>query len=128
MALSPAAIGVYGVLSYLANQRFRKMAIRFALGAERGDLFGLVARQGLLLVGTGLVIGVALAPGLNRFMKAHFWLYDVKPTDPTTYAAAGVILLSIALLACSIRARQAANVDRVTVLRHEYSHRDSTRA
>ncbi|MBA0087116.1 MAG: hypothetical protein HRJ53_19200 [Acidobacteria bacterium Pan2503] len=60
-----------------------------------------------------------LALGLNQFRKEHFWLYHVKPTDPTTYAAVGVILLSIALLPCYLPARRATNVDPMTVPRHE---------
>ena len=119
MAVILAAIGVYGVLSYFVNQRFREMGIRFALGARRRDVFALVAKLGLLLVGTGLAIGVALALGLNRFMEEHFWLYQVKPTDPTTYVAVGIVLVAVALLACYVPARRATRVDPMTTLRHE---------
>jgi len=119
IAVVLAAIGVYGVLSYFVNQRFREMGIRFALGAQRGDVFALVAKLGLMLVGAGLAIGVGLALGLDRFMEEHFWLYEVKPTDPATYAAVGILLVIIALLACYVPARRATNVDPMTVLRHE---------
>lgn len=119
IAVVLAAIGVYGVLSHFVNQCTREMGIRFALGAQRWDVLALVAKLGLLLVGTGLVVGTALALGLNGFMKAHFWLFHVKATDPTTYAAVAALLASIALLACYIPARRATNVDPMTVLRHE---------
>jgi putative ABC transport system permease protein len=114
-----AAIGVYGVLSYFVNQRTRELGIRFALGAQRGDVFLLVAKLGLTLAGTGLAIGVALALGLNRFMAEHLWLFHVKATDPATYAAVSIVLVCIALLACYIPARRATKVDPMTALRHE---------
>jgi len=119
IAVVLATIGVYGVLSYFVNQRTREMGIRLALGAQRGDVFALVAKLGLTLAGTGLAIGIALALGLNRFMTEHFWLYHVKATDPATYAAVGIVLVCIALLACYFPARRATKVDPMTVLRHE---------
>ncbi|MFZ0702183.1 MAG: ABC transporter permease [Candidatus Acidiferrales bacterium] len=114
-----AAIGVYGVLSYFVNQRTRELGIRLALGAQRADVFLFVAKLGLTLAGSGLAIGIALAFGLNRFMKEHFWLYHVKATDPVTYAAVSLVLVCIALLACYIPARRATNVDPMKALRHE---------
>jgi predicted permease len=119
IAVVLAAIGVYGVLSYFVNQRTRELGIRFALGAQRRDVFILVAKLGLTLAGTGLAVGMALALGLNRFMKEHIWLFHVKTTDPATYAAVGIVLVSIAFLACYIPARRATNVDPMTALRHE---------
>jgi putative ABC transport system permease protein len=119
IAVVLAAIGVYGVLSYFVNQRTRELGIRLALGAQRGDVLMLVAKLGLTMAGIGLAIGVALTLGLNRFMAEHLWLFRVKPTDPATYAAVGLLLVSIALLACYIPARRATNVDPMTALRHE---------
>ena len=119
IAVVLAAIGVYGVLSYFVNQRTRELGIRFALGAQRRDVLVLVAKLGLTLAGTGLAIGVALALGLNRFMAEHLVLFRVKATDPATYAAVGIVLLCIALLACYIPARRATTVDPMTALRHE---------
>lgn len=123
MATILAAIGVFGVLSYFVNQRRREMAIRFALGAQRGDVFRLVTKLGLKLSGTGLAIGVALALGLNRFMKQLFFidgeLRQVRPTDPATYTAVAILFLSIALLACYVPARRSTKVDPMTILRHE---------
>jgi predicted permease len=119
MAVLLAMIGVYGVLSYFVNQRTREMGIRLALGAQRGDVLRMVAKLGLKLSLTGVVIGVALALGLNRFIAEHFWIYHVKATDPLTYAAVTVVLVSIALLACYVPARRATNVDPMTALRHD---------
>jgi putative ABC transport system permease protein len=119
IAVVLAAIGVYGVLSYFVNQRTHELGIRFALGAQRGDVLILVGKLGLTLAGTGLVIGIALALGLNRFMKEHLRLFHVKATDPATYAAVGIVLLSIVLVACYIPARRATNVDPMTALRYE---------
>jgi putative ABC transport system permease protein len=119
IAVVLAAIGVYGVLSYFVNQRTRELGIRFALGAQRGDVLALVAKLGLTLAGTGLAIGIALALGLKGFLADHLWLFHVKATDPTTFAAVGILLLCIALLACYIPARRATNVDPMTALRHE---------
>jgi predicted permease len=119
IAVVLASIGIYGVLSYFVSRRTRELGIRFALGAQRRDVLVLVAKLGLTLAGTGLVIGVSLALGLNRFMAEHLWLFHVKPTDPATYAAVGLLLVGIALLACYIPARRATNVDPMTALRHE---------
>jgi predicted permease len=119
IAVVLAAIGVFGVLSYFVNQRTHELGIRFALGAQRGDVFVLVAKMGLTLAGSGLAIGAVLALGLNGFMAEHFWLYDVKATDPATYAGVAVLLVCIALLACYLPARRATNVDLMKALRHE---------
>jgi putative ABC transport system permease protein len=119
IALVLAAIGVYGVLSHFVNLRTRELGIRFALGAQRGDVFILVAKLGLTLTGTGLAIGVGLALGLNRFMAEHLRLSHVKATDPATYAAVGILLACVTLLACYVPASRATKVDPITVLRHE---------
>jgi putative ABC transport system permease protein len=119
IAVVLAVIGVYAVLSYFVNQRTREFGIRLALGAQRGDVLVLVAKLGLTLAGTGLAIGVALALGLNRFMAEHLWLFDVKATDPATYAAVGILLACITLFACYVPASRATKVDPMTVLRHE---------
>lgn len=119
IAVLLAAIGVYGVLSYFVSQRTRELGIRFALGAQRIDVLVLVAKLGLALVGAGLAIGVALTLGLTRFLEDHLWLFQVKATDPRTFAAVGILLVGIALLACYLPARRATNVDPMTALRHE---------
>ena len=119
IALLLATIGVYGVLSYLVNQRTREIGIRLALGAQRSNILRMVAGLGLKLSMAGVVIGVALALGLNQFMAWYSWLYNVESTDPATYAAVALLLVSIALLACYVPARRATKVDPMTILRHE---------
>ena len=119
MAVLLAMIGVYGVLSYFVTHRTREMGIRLALGAQRRDVLWMVAKLGLKLSLTGAMIGIALALGLNRFIAQHFWIYAVETTDPLTYSAVTLVLVSIALLACYLPARRATNVDPMTALRHE---------
>jgi predicted permease len=117
MALLLAVIGIYGVMSYFVNQRIHEIGIRMALGAQRADVLGMVAKLGLKLAGTGVVIGIGLALGLARLISG--FLYGVKPTDPITYAAVAVALLAVALLACYIPARRAMRVDPMVSLRYE---------
>ena len=119
MAVLLAMVGVYGVLSYFVGQRTREMGIRLALGAQRSDVLRMVGKMGLKLSLTGVVIGIALALGFNRFIAQHFWIYHVKSTDPLTYSAVTFVLVSIALLACYVPARRATKVDPMTALRHE---------
>jgi predicted permease len=119
MAVLLAMIGVYGVLSYFVNQRTREIGIRLALGAQRSDVLWMVAKPGLKLSLIGAMIGIALALGLNRVIAQHFWIYAVETTDPLTYSAVTLVLVSIALLACYVPARRATNVDPMTTLRYE---------
>ena len=119
MAVLLAAIGVYGVLSYSVNQRTREMGIRLALGAQRSDVLRMVGKLGLQLSVTGVAIGLALAFALNQFMAHHLQLYRVTSTDPWTYSAVSLVLMSVALFACYLPARRATNVDPMAILRHE---------
>ena len=117
LALLLAAIGVYGVLSFSISRRTREMGIRLALGAETSSVFLLVVRDGMLLVGVGIVIG--LAAGLAGARSLSSFLYAVPTYDVPTFAATTTILAAVALVACILPARRAMRVPATTALRHE---------
>ncbi len=117
LALALAAVGTYGILSYLVSERRREIGIRMALGANRGSVLGMVMQQGLLLAIAGVIIGVAGALGANRVMASL--LFGIEPTDPLTIATVVGAIGSVALLACYLPARRATRVDPMVVLRDE---------
>jgi putative ABC transport system permease protein len=112
-----AAIGIYGVMAYAVAQRTREIGIRMALGASSTNVMGLVVRQALVLIAIGLVLGLGGAYGLTRFLANE--LFDVSPTDPTTFTAVTVGLVVVAVLACLIPTRRAVRVDPTVALRYE---------
>ena len=117
IALILAAVGIFGVISYLASQRAREIGIRIALGAQRRDVLRLILGQGMKLALFGLGIGVAAALLLTRLMARL--LYGVSATDPLTFGAMAIVLLGVALTACYIPARRAMRVDPMAALRSE---------
>jgi len=117
LAFVLAASGVYSLMSYTVTLRTREMSIRMALGADRSDILSLVVRNGAVLVGIGVALGLAGALGASRF--ASSLLYQVKPKDPVSFLAATVLLVAAALAACYVPARRAAGVDVVETLRQE---------
>lgn len=117
LALFLAALGLYGVLSYSVTQRTREIGIRIALGSPHGNIIRLVLRQAMVMVGVGIVLGLALAIVCGPLFR-HF-VYGVAPHDPLTIVGAATVLTGIALLACWIPARRAVGVDPMVSLRHE---------
>jgi predicted permease len=117
MAMALGIIGIYGVISYTVSQRKREIGIRLALGAQSGDVVGMVLRQGAKLALVGVSIGVVVALGLARLMTSL--LFGVTSHDPLTFAAVATLLILIALLACYIPARRAMKVDPMVALRYE---------
>jgi predicted permease len=117
LALTLAAVGVYGVMALVVSERTQEMGIRLALGAEPLKVLGLVVRQGLALAGTGIAVGFAASLALTPLMAGQ--LYGVGAIDPATLAAVPALLSAVALLACILPARRAMRVDPVTALRYE---------
>ena len=117
LALGLAAIGIYGVMSYLVGQGTREFGIRLALGAAPRDLLLLVVRQGMSIAVVGMVLGLAGAFALTRFMRTL--LYGVQASDPVTFAAIAATLTLVALVACFVPARRAARIDPIVSLRTE---------
>jgi putative ABC transport system permease protein len=115
MAVVLASIGIYGVMSYSVTQRSHEIGIRMALGAARRSVLAMVMRQGLVLVGLGVVIGVAGSLALTRLIASQ--LFGVKPTDPTTFVSVAVTLVGVAALATLIPGMRATRVDPVVALR-----------
>ncbi|HZB26630.1 MAG TPA: FtsX-like permease family protein, partial [Vicinamibacterales bacterium] len=117
VALLLAIVGIYGVLSYAVSQRTQEFGVRLALGAQRRDVWQLVAGRALRLVALGVVIGLVLAGAVTRLMQSM--LYNVRPTDPLTFGAVVALLALTALAACQLPAIRATRADPLTALRAE---------
>jgi putative ABC transport system permease protein len=116
-ALVLAAIGLYGILSVSVTERTREIGVRSALGASSRDILGLVLRQGMVLTGAGVVLGLVLAWAASRSLAAL--LFELPPLDPLTYGCVIVLLLGVAAVACWGPAWRAARLDPALTLRAE---------
>src|SRR6202042_1712329 len=114
-ALLLAALGIYGVISYIVSERTRDIGIRLALGAERGKIMAMVLRQGLGLAMAGAALGLVGSLIVSHLMAGL--LYGVMPTDPLTFVGVTLVLTAVALAACYIPARRAMRVDPMIALR-----------
>jgi predicted permease len=117
VALLLASIGIYGVMAYTFSRRTNEIGIRIAMGAQRQDILRIALEEGALIVVFGVVSGLVGSLMLTRFLQSM--LFDVKPTDPITFAAITALLAGVTLLACLIPARRATQVDPLVALRHE---------
>jgi len=115
LALALAAVGTYGILSYLVSERKQEIGIRMALGADRAGILKLVLKRGLVLSVVGLVLGLAASAALTRVMSTL--LFNVAPTDPLTLASVTGVMIVVAAAACIIPAWRASRVDPLVVLR-----------
>jgi predicted permease len=117
IALVLAAIGLYGLLSYIVVQRTLEIGLRMALGARRADVLGMIVRRGLALSLIGVTAGLAISVGITRLLSGM--LYGIRPTDPVTFAAMSGLLLLVGVAASSIPAFRAARVDPMKTLREQ---------
>jgi putative ABC transport system permease protein len=117
LALVMASIGIYGVMNYLVIQRTREFGIRLSVGAMQRDVLRLVLGRAVVLIGSGLGLGLAGAVVLARLIASL--LYSVRPLDPLTFAAVPLLLSAVALTASYIPARRATRVDPMIALRYE---------
>jgi putative ABC transport system permease protein len=114
VALFLSAIGIYGVLAYLVTQRRKEIGIRLALGSSNGAIFELVLREGLLLIGIGLVMGAVGAVALRKSLESQ--LFGIRATDPFVLLTVTVVLAAVAVIACAVPARQATKIDPIIAL------------
>jgi putative ABC transport system permease protein len=115
LALTLAAIGTYGILSYSVTERTKEIGIHMALGATRGSVLGMILGQGMRLTVAGLATGLVASFGLTRLLQAQ--LFNVRPTDPVTLTSVAGIIATIAFVACYVPAQRATRVDPMVTLR-----------
>ena len=117
LALSLACVGLYGIMTYNVLHRTNEIGIRVALGAQSGGILWMVLRESLLLLITGIAIGVPATLAVTRFVKSQ--LFGLSPFDVTTMTTAVITIAAVIIVAAYIPARRAAKVDPMVALRHE---------
>lgn len=117
LALFLAALGIYGVMAYTVGQRTQEIGVRMALGAQPGDVIGMVVRHGARQLGVGLALGFLSALALARLLESA--LYGIRPHDPPIFGLVPLLLGAVALIACYVPARRAARISPVVALRYE---------
>jgi putative ABC transport system permease protein len=117
VATGLAAVGIYGVMSYVVEQRTREIGIRIALGAGAREVLRLIVSEAALVIGSGTVVGLAGAMALSRFLTSEIW--EVKADDPGTFAGFTLLLMALAVIACLVPVRHALRVDPNIALRYE---------
>ena len=117
LGLVLAAVGIYGVLTFVVSQRTHEMGIRIALGASSRDILSMILRQGLGTTLVGIAVGLAAAWGVTRFLSAI--LYGITATDVLTFVGVSCLLGLVATLACLVPARRATRIDPMVALRYE---------
>jgi putative ABC transport system permease protein len=117
LALVLAAVGIYGVMSYVVSLRINEIGIRMALGAQPRDIWRLIVGGGARLALAGIAIGLAGALALTRLLSSL--LFEVRASDPITFGAVALLLAAVALLACYVPARRAMRADPMIALRYE---------
>jgi putative ABC transport system permease protein len=117
VALFLASIGLYAVMSFSVSRRTREVGIRMALGAQARDVVRMIFGQGLLQLGIGMTVGLALALGISRLMSVI--LFQVQPRDPVIFGGVAAVLAAVGLLACFVPASRATRVDPLVALRSD---------
>jgi putative ABC transport system permease protein len=117
VALVLAALGIYGVTAFSVAQRTREIGLRLAIGAGGRSIMGMVLREGLMMTGIGVAVGLAGAAALTRFLRTL--LYAVEPSDLPTYGCVAVALAAVAVAACCAPALRAVRIDPASALRSE---------
>lgn len=117
LALSLAVVGIYGIMSYVSQQRTREIAIRLALGAQRNQVIWMIVKEGLIIGLLGAALGIATARTVSQFLSSMF--YGVAPNDPYTFVIVLISLVFTTVCACYVTARRAAKVEPLKILRYE---------